>query len=501
MLEPSPDTASDTVARADQHDARYDDQPAGGPHPGLLPALLVVTLLSAMDQTVVATALPAVVADVGGAAHLGWVFAGYTLAMTLSMPVAGRLADLRGRRRLFLASIAAFVASSTLCGLAGSMEALVALRVLQGLAGGGVAVLSQAVVADAVPARDRAHFLAPIGLVFATSSVVAPLLGGTLTDTVGWRWIFFINLPIGGFALLLAHRSVPRPRVATGAGRVDVLGTALFAVAVTSLVLLAADVSEASWSPVAAALLALTLVGGGLFAARMVLSSDPLIPVGVLRNRTVAVASALGLVLGVCVFGLIGYLPTVVQTVLGLRPTQSGAILLALVLGMTVSISGTARWITRTGGYRRLPTIGCLIGAAATALLGGLDSDWSVVGAGLVIAMLGLGAGFFMQVTTIIAQDAVADEHVGSATATVSLTRELGVTVGAAAIGAALAAGASGGSGGSGSLEASVVAGLPAVSAALTVVMLAGAVVSLLLPARRLGSTLAEDDDPRPAVA
>ena len=184
----------------------------------LFVSLVVITLLSAMDATIVATALPSIVADIGGERQIGWVFAAYTLSMTVAMPVFGRLGDLRGRRSLYLWSIAAFVLASVLCGFAADLGQLIALRLAQGVAGGGLLVLGQAVVADAVPARERPKFLAPIASVFAIASVVSPLLGGGLTDTVGWRWIFWVNAPIGGVALLMAFLSVPRMQAASGTG-------------------------------------------------------------------------------------------------------------------------------------------------------------------------------------------------------------------------------------------------------------------------------------------
>ncbi|GAA1964608.1 MDR family MFS transporter [Nocardioides panacihumi] len=454
-------------------------------HSGLLPALLVVTLLTAMDQTIVATALPAIVGDVGGRASVGWVFAGYTLAMTVAMPLFGRLGDLRGRRTIYLSSIAAFVLASGACGVASDMHMLIALRILQGVAGGGVLVMSQAVVADAVPARERARFMAPVGLVFAVSSVISPLLGGTLTDTVGWRWIFWVNLPLGTLAWVLSYRAVPRARSAGRGGGLDVPGFVLYAVAITGLVVLATgQVADAGWlSARFLGWVGVTAVCGAGFAVRMLTHADPLIPIGVLRNRTVAVASCLGFVNGAAVFGLVGYLPTVVQSVLGLRPTMSGAILLALVLGMMVSTVTTGRWTSRTGHYRRLPLIGCLLGAGAMSWLATLDQSWGIGRAAAAIALLGLGAGFFMQVITIAAQDAAPPEHVGSSTSTVSLVRELGVTIGAASLGAAFAA-----HGTANDLGAGVETAVPAVFTALMLVLLGGAAVSLALPDRRLSA-------------
>ena len=410
-------------------------------------AVLLVTFLTAMDQTIVATALPAIVRDVGGRSGMGWVFAGFTLAMTVSMPVYGRLGDLRGRRAMFLGCLGGFVAASVACGVAGTMSQLVLLRAVQGLAGGGVLVLSQAVVADAVPARNRGQFMAPVGLVFAVASVVAPLVGGILTDTVGWRWVFWVNLPLGVAALSLAAWSVPRSSAQRPRGRLDLRGAIYYGVAVTGLVGLTAILgSRADRSPLAGTVLvAVTAIGGYAFARRMLRHHDPLIPVRVLRNRTVAVSSYLGFTVGVAVFALVGFLPTIVQTVLDVPATASGALVLALILGMMVTVFGSSAWIARTGRYRRLPLVGSAAATVAMVALSGLNAWWSVLHTAVWIALLGAGVGCFMQLATTMAQQATPADHVGSATSTVSFCRELGVTIGAASIGAALAASAEAG--------------------------------------------------------
>ena len=455
---------------------RATARPAVAPlgHRPLQAALLVVTLLTAIDQTIVATALPAVVDDVGGRAGMGWIFAGYTLAMTAAMPIYGRLGDLQGRRRLFLGCLIGFVAASALCGVATSMAQLVLLRALQGLAGGGVLVLSQAVVADAVGARDRGRFMAPVGLVYAASSVLGPLVGGSLTETVGWRWIFWVNVPLGAIAIALAVRYVPQPTGPRAAGRLDVPGSVLYVIAVVGLVVLTGTIGrDLSWSsPLALLGTVTTALCGLLFVVRMLRHEDPLIPVGVLRNRGVVVACCLGFAVGAAVFALIGFVPTIVQEVLGMRPTSSGALLLALVLGMMLTTTTTAQWTSRTGRYRRLPLVGCLTSGAALVGLAGLDPTWSAWRTGAAIFVLGVGVGCFMMLVVTIAQDAVATELVGSATSTVNLVRELGVTIGAAAIGSVLAV--------------SITARLPALFLTLAAVFAVGAVLSLLLPAGTL---------------
>lgn len=393
-----------------------------------------------MDQTIVATALPAVVHEVGGRSAMGWVFASYTLAMTISMPVYGRLGDLRGRRSMFLLCLGGFVTSSVACGLATTMPQLVGLRALQGLAGGGVLVLSQAVVADAVPARQRGQFMAPVGLVFAAASVVAPLIGGALTDSLGWRWVFWVNLPLGLVTILLATKSVPRTQSETPSGRLDVPGAVVYAIAVTALVSVVGTVGQTNWlTPAGGALTTVAVLASAVFIRRMLRHEDPLIPITVLRDRTIRVSAWLGFTVGAAVFALVGFLPTIVQTVLDVPATASGALLLALILGMMASVTATSALISRTGRYRRLPLVGCLVGAGAMLALSGLDASWSLPHTAIWIGLLGVGTGCYMQLVTTMAQDSAPPELVGSATATVSLGRELGVTIGAASIGSLLA--------------------------------------------------------------
>jgi len=443
-------------------------------HRSLQVALLVVTLLTAIDQTIVATALPTIVEEVGGRAAMGWIFAGYTLAMTATMPIYGRLGDLQGRRRLFLGCLVGFVAASALCGAATSMTQLIVLRALQGVTGGGVLVLSQAVVADAVSARDRGRFMAPVGLIYATSSVIGPLVGGSLTETLGWRWIFWVNIPLGAVAIALAVRSVPHPTGPRAHGRLDIPGSALYVGAVTGLVVLTGTLGrELSWtSPAALAGVVVTSLCGALFVARMLRHKDPLIPIGVLRNRPVVIASCLGFAVGAAVFALVGYVPTIAQEVLSMRPASSGALLLALVMGMMLSTTTTAQWTARTGRYRRLPLVGCATSAVALTYLAGLDESWPPWRVGIGLFVLGVGVGCFMMLVVTIAQDAVSSELVGSATSAVNLVRELGVTIGAATIGSVLAV--------------SITPRLPVLFLTLASVFVAGAGLSLLLPDRTL---------------
>lgn len=394
-----------------------------------------------MDATIVATALPTIVADLGGERHLAWIFVAYTLAMTIAMPVFGRLGDLRGRRTLFLGAIAGFVLTSLLCGFATDLGQLIALRFGQGLGGGGIVVLSQAVVADALPARERGRFLAPITSVFAIASVVSPLLGGTLTDTVGWRWIFWVNAPLGGLALLLAWRSVPAVAVRAGP-RFDLVGTALLTAWTTAAVLFAAwGGSTLAWSSPRLWAIALGAVGAfGAFVAWSRGREHPIVPLRMFRDRTVVISSCLAFVVGAAVFGMVGYLPGLMQAAYGLPATVAGSVILPMVLGIMATSIWTGQRVARTGRYRSFPVYGSLAGAAAMLGLGLLTTGTPVLVVAGYVGVLGLGVGCFNQVLTVAVQDAVPPAEVGTATAAVTLVRELGVTLGAAALGGLLTA-------------------------------------------------------------
>jgi EmrB/QacA subfamily drug resistance transporter len=398
----------------------------------LFVSLVVVTLLTALDATIVATALPTIVSDIGGERQIAWVFSAYTLAMTIGMPVFGRLGDTHGRRNLYLGSIAAFVVASVLCGFAAGFGQLIVLRFLQGIGGGGITVLSAAVVADALPARERGRFLAPITSVFAIASVVSPLLGGTLTDTVGWRWIFWVNAPLGGLALLLAFVSVPR--VAAGSReRFDLVGAGLLALWTTALALVAGWSSPARWP--LAAVAAASFVA---FVAWCRRREHPIVPLWMFRNRTVVISSCLAFVVGAAVFGMVGYIPGLMQAAFGLPATVAGSVVLPMVLGIMVTSIYSGQRVARTGRYRSYPVFGSLFAAAGLLGLALLGPGTPVLAVAGYIGVLGLGVGCFNQVTTVAVQDAVPAAVVGTATAAITLVRELGVTIGAAALGGLL---------------------------------------------------------------
>ena len=287
--------------------------------------LLLVTLLAALDQIIVATALPTIVGELGGLGHMSWVVIAYTLAMAIAMPVYGKLGDVFGRKRLFLAAIALFLLGSALCGFSQNLPQLIAFRFLQGLGGAGLLVSSQAIVADVVPPRDRGKFLGPIGSVFGLATVISPLIGGALTDAASWRWIFWLNLPIGAIAFGLAAAALRLPRRSRTTA-LDIWGIVVLTVTTSCLVLVCTwGGTEFAWTSVTMmTLMAATIGGVGVFAFVERRAADPLIPLRLLGNRTVLIAVGLSLVIGAGLFGVISYIPSYAQMVYATGATSPG---------------------------------------------------------------------------------------------------------------------------------------------------------------------------------
>lgn len=410
--------------------------PAAGVRIGrVYAALLIVVLLGALDHTIVATALPTVVGELDGARHMAWVVTAYALAMAVAMPVFGRLGDRFGRPVLLTISLAVFLAASVLCGFAQDIFQLSLYRGIQGLGGAGMAVLPSAIIADLVPPRQRPKYLGPLGSVFGIATVVSPLLGGTITDTLGWRWVFWINLPVGMLALAMAF-SLRKLRVAKGAGGVDTAGILAMALFTCALVLAVALAMEQEKQPEAVAAAAgVALVLGAVFIAIEARSKVALIPMRMFRSWPVVNAAGLGLVIGAGLFSVVAYLPSYVQMAYSTSASAAGMILLPLVLGMMVS-SNLSGWIvTRTGRYKVFPLAGSALATAAAVCLslGGPGTPLPVVA--VLVGVLGLAVGSFMQITVVAAQNAMPHSIVGGVTASLGYLRELGVTVGTAVLG------------------------------------------------------------------
>lgn len=399
-------------------------------------ALMLGMLLAALDQTIVSTALPTIVSDLGGLEQLSWVVTGYMLASTVSTPLWGKLGDQFGRKKLFIAAIVIFLIGSALCGLSQSMGQLIAFRSLQGLGGGGLMVLAQAIVGDVVSARDRGKYQGWFGGVFAVSSIVGPLLGGLFVDHLSWHWVFYINLPLGVIALVVIVAVLPGDDTRT-AHKIDYAGVVLLGAATSCLVLIATwgGTTYAWSSPViiglAVAALVL-LVAWGLVERR---AAEPVMPLGLFKLRAFSMSSIVGFVVGFGMFGALTYLPLYLQTVHGVSATLSGVYLLPMMAGMLLMSIVSGQIISRTGRYRFLPIAGTGIATVGMGLLSTLTEHSSLFTLGVYLLVLGIGLGMTMQVLVIIVQNAVEFKDLGVATSGATFFRMIGGSFGVATLG------------------------------------------------------------------
>jgi EmrB/QacA subfamily drug resistance transporter len=403
-------------------------------------ALMLVLLLAALDQTIVSTALPTIVGDLGGVSHLSWVVTGYLLAATISGPLYGKLGDLYGRKRLLQLAILLFLFGSALCGISQNMTELIGFRALQGLGGGGLIVTTLAIVGDIIPPRDRGRYQGFFGAVFGVATIIGPLLGGFFVDDLSWRWIFYVNLPLGAAALAVIAVAL-RPRVERVRHSVDYLGTAVLAGSLASIVLFTSlgGTTYAWGSAPIVAMIAAGIVLGLAFPWVERRAAEPIIPLELLRNRVFAVTSAVGFIVGLALFGAVTYLPFYLQVVKGQSPTRSGLMLTPLMGGLLVTSILSGQLISRFGRYKPFPIAGTLIMTVAVYLLSGLavaTPIWEIV---LFLVTLGLGLGMVMQVLVLAAQNAVDYRLLGVATSGSTLFRQVGGSIGVSAFGAIFA--------------------------------------------------------------
>lgn len=397
-------------------------------------------LMAAMDQTIVATALPTMAGEFGGLDLLPWVVTAYLLASTATTPIYGKLSDLYGRKRVLQTAILLFLAGSVACAAAQSMTQMIVFRGLQGLGGGGLMALAFTIIGDVVAPRERGRYQGMIGGVFALASVAGPLLGGVFTETIGWHWIFLINLPLGAAALVMTHRALDRLAVGRTKPTIDVAGAALLAGAVTSLLVVATrggSVGMAWDSPLCLGLAALGALLLAVFLWHEQRTPEPILPLHLFRLPVVAVANPVVAVSAMVLFAGIVFLPLHLQLVQGASATASGLLLLPLVLGMTFGAVGGGRLIAKSGRYKVFPLAGLSLSAAMYLVLGlfpGLAADglWST----LLLVPLGMGLGLVMPVMTVAVQNAVGQRDLGAATASVGFFRSLGGSVGVAVFGA-----------------------------------------------------------------
>ncbi len=398
--------------------------------------LMLVLLMAALDQTIVATALPTIVGDLGGLSHISWVVTAYLLAQTAVTPIYGKLGDLYGRKIVLQIALVVFLAGSALCGAAQSLTELIVFRGLQGLGGGGLMVGTMAAIGDVVSPRERGRYQGIFGAVFGLASVIGPLLGGLLTTSFSWRWIFYVNLPLGAVAFGVLAVTLPSRR-GEGHYRIDYLGAAVLAAALSCLVLLCTlGGTDYPWgSP--------TIIGLGVAALALVVTfvfieqraAEPVLPPRLFGDRVFTVTSAIGLVVGFALFGSVTYLPLFLQVVLGATPTGSGLQILPLMGGLLITSITSGQLITRTGRYKPFPIAGTAIMVVGLFLLSTMGPHTSGLTASAYMFVLGLGLGLVMQVLVLAVQNAVDYKDLGVATSGATLFRSIGGSVGTAVLG------------------------------------------------------------------
>jgi EmrB/QacA subfamily drug resistance transporter len=403
-------------------------------------AMMLATLLAALDQTVVATALPQIVTDLRGFDELSWVVSAFLVAATVTVPLYGKLSDLYGRRRMFVVAISIFLVGSALCGAAQSMGQLIAFRALQGVGAGGLLPLAQAAIADLFSPRERGRYQGYIGSMWATAAIAGPLLGGTLTDAASWRWIFFINLPLGALALVVVLRTMHAP-AQVRAHRIDYAGAAVLSVAITGL-LLACTWGGTTYPWGSPQVLVAGLGGVLLTAVFLAIErrvAEPLLPLALFRERIFAVSTAGGFVVGAVIFAVSIFVPVFSQGVQEISATSSGVILIPFSLGWVAAATVTGQLISRKGRYRPFPIAGSVFILAGLSMLALLHAGSSPAVVAGILVVTGIGMGMTFQPYIIATQNAVETSNLGIATATIQFFRSMGGSLAVAALGTLLA--------------------------------------------------------------
>ncbi|MFE9836476.1 MDR family MFS transporter [Streptomyces sp. NPDC005551] len=430
-----PEDAAATAGRPAQEAAQSGPQPRSVRV--VLGALLIAMMLAMLDNMIVGTAMPTIVGDLGGLEHLSWVVTGYTLATAASTPIWGKLGDMYGRKGVFMTSIVVFLIGSALSGMAQGMGELIGFRAIQGLGAGGLMVGVMAIIGDLIPPRERGKYQGMIAGVMALAMIAGPLVGGTITDHWGWRWSFYINLPLGVVALIAVSvvLHLPKKRVDS---RIDYLGAGLLALGITAIVLVTTwGGSEYAWG--SARIMELIGIGvaalvGFLFVQTK--AAAPIMPLHIFRSRNFTLMSVIGFITGFVMFGAVLFLPLYQQSVQGASATNSGLLLLPMLGAMLVVSMIAGRVTTNSGKYKVFPVAGSVLMTLGLFLLAQMDTGTSRLTSGLYMAVLGAGMGCLMQITMLVAQNSVEMKDMGVASSTTTLFRTLGSSFGVAIMGA-----------------------------------------------------------------
>ncbi|MEU8433377.1 MDR family MFS transporter [Streptomyces sp. NPDC029216] len=402
----------------------------------VLMALMIAMLLAMLDNMIIGTAMPTIVGELGGLEHLSWVVTAYTLATAASTPIWGKVGDMYGRKGSFLTSIVIFLIGSALSGMAQDMGQLIGFRAIQGLGAGGLMVGVMAIIGDLIPPRERGKYQGMMAGVMALAMIGGPLVGGTITDHMGWRWSFYINLPLGAVALAMVSAVLHLPKK-KAKGKIDYLGAALLTVAITSTVLVTTwGGTEYAWG--SGEIIGLIVAGVLAIAAFLYAetkAAEPVMPLHIFRSRNFTLMSVIGFLVGFAMFGGVLYLPLFQQAVQGASATNSGLLLLPMLLSMMVVSLIAGRITTSTGKYKVFPIVGGALMVAGLFLLATMDTGTTRLVSGLYMAVLGAGLGFLMQITMLVAQNSVDMKDMGVASSSATLFRTLGGSFGVALMG------------------------------------------------------------------
>lgn len=405
--------------------------------PLIIAALMLTMLLSALGQTIFGAALPTIVGELGGVNHMSWVVTAFLLGQTISLPIFGKLGDQFGRKYLFMFAITLFVVGSAVGAMANTMSVLIIARALQGVAGGGLMILSQAILADVTTARERAKYMGIMGSVFGLSSVLGPLLGGWFTDGPGWRWGLWFNVPLGVVALLAIAVFLKLPKRSRGKVTIDWAGGIFIAIATTATVLTVTwGGNEYAWdSAMIIGMIITAVVATVIFVIIERRAVDPLVPMGLFRNRNFVLTAIAGIGVGLFMMGTLAYIPTYLQMVHGLNPTNAGLMLIPMMIGLIGTSTVVGSLVSKTGRYKWYPFTGMLIMVVALYLMSSLDPADSLWTIGIFFFIFGFGLGMAMQILVLIVQNSFPNTMVGTATGANNFFRQIGGAVGSAFIG------------------------------------------------------------------